>query len=64
MSKKTNFDQYVAKAIKQQPELKKELEKASRALKAKVDVVVVPEERIKQDQKYLPRPVFGLPAFG
>lgn len=40
----------------------KTLEKVARALKAHVDVIVVPEEKIEEHRKYLPRPVFVLPA--
>lgn len=38
------------------------LEKVARALKAQVDIIVVPEEKIAEHRKYLPRPVFVLPA--
>lgn len=40
------------------------LETVTKALKAKVDIVVVPDEKVKQHQKYSSRPVFSLPAFG
>lgn len=35
------------------------LEKVTRALNARVDVVVVPEENLKEHRKHLPRPVFA-----
>lgn len=111
--KKTNFDRYFEKKLKNQPELRKEVKKADRAwdialqikelrqkrgftqnqlarvsgisqpniarienadyqryslstlekitasLKATVDVIVVPNERLEQHQKHFSRPIFS-----
>ena len=116
--KKTNFDQYVEKKLKNQPVLRKELEKADRVwdialqikelrqkrgftqnqlakvsgisqpniarienadyqryslstlekittgLKATVDVVVAPNEKLEQHQKHFSRSIFSLPTLG
>lgn len=40
----------------------KALDKATQALKARIDVVVVPEEKIEEHKKYFPRPVFAMPV--
>jgi len=40
----------------------KTLEKVARALKAQVDVIVIPEERIEEHRRSLPRPVFAFPV--
>jgi len=39
----------------------KTLDKVTQALKAQVEVIVIPEEKLKEHRRYFPKPVFALP---